>query len=120
MATPVFTVAFVVIVEFSVLLTTFLALSAAPLERIRLGRIMGLVVLATVLLLATLFGLVPRFPLEGPAPLRLLFAGALILVAIAALELWALVVFVGDWRAAAGRTAAPASHIRMTPTSMAR
>ena len=96
-------VAFAMIIEFAAVLTMFLALSAAPLGRIRLERILALIVAATFLLLATLFGLVPRYPLEAPAPFGLLLTSALIVVAIGALEIWALVVFVTDWRKADAR-----------------
>ena len=108
-------VTFAAIIEFAALLTMFLALSAAPLGRIRLGRILAVMVLAMFLLLATLFGLMPRYPLEGPAPLGLLLTSALILVVIGALEVWALVVVVSDWRAADAREQIPASPIRMPP-----
>jgi hypothetical protein len=98
-----FGVAFALIIEFTAVLTMFLALSAAPLERIRLEKILALIGVAAFLLLAALFGLVPRYPLEAPAPFGLLLTSALIVVAIGALEVWALVAFVTDWREADAR-----------------
>jgi hypothetical protein len=93
-----FLVAFVLIIAFSGLLVMFLSLSAAPLERIRLGKILGAMTTTAGLLLGTLFGVVPNYPMHGAAPAGLLLVSAILLVAIVALEIWTAAALIGDCR----------------------
>jgi hypothetical protein len=98
----VFAILHLLFIEFTVLLCAFLALSAAPLECLRVGRILGLMAAATFPLLAALFGLVPYTPAMAATPLRLWVASGLVVLVVAALETWMLRILVTDWRAAGG------------------
>ncbi|MBM3219032.1 MAG: hypothetical protein FJZ38_10185 [Candidatus Rokubacteria bacterium] len=93
-----FAVAFAVIIELSAVLTIFLSLSAADLDRIRLGKILSLIGVATFLLLATLFGFMPHDPLQAAPPLGLLVISAALVVVVGVLVISALVVLISDSR----------------------
>jgi hypothetical protein len=104
-----FNVAYGLIVEFSVLLVMFLSLSATPLERMRMGRILGLMTTAACLLLGTLFGILPHFSFAAQAPMALVLAGAVMVVIIAVVELAAAVTVLADSLGAARRVSEAAA-----------